>query len=223
MASTAQIQAALANAQHSTGPRSAEGKAASSKNALKLGLYSQALILPGEDPEELAALSRGYSERFRPQDPIEEILVEELVRAEWLKRRYRRIETQVFNERIAALPEGSDPESAVAQVFMQDAEGPRILQKVFRRQEAAERQFRYALTGLCKAVAERRRAAQAPPDSLLRLTRSRLFQNEPDLTPTRAGSTPAAPPPANSPARATTPRPASDPAGTLRLPQLRRP
>lgn len=156
MATTAQINAALANAQLSTRPRSAEGKAASSKNAIKLGLYAQTPILPGEDPEELAALARSFTERFRPQTPVEQAFVDDLVHAEWLKRRYRRIEAEVIHARFVSLPEDSDPNTALGRVFIQDAEGARLLEKIFRRQEAAERQHHRALTGLCQAVAERR-------------------------------------------------------------------
>ena len=40
----------------STGPRTAEGKAASSQNSFKHGLYSKQLVIQGEDPAELDAL-----------------------------------------------------------------------------------------------------------------------------------------------------------------------
>jgi hypothetical protein len=50
MATPAQIAANRANAQKSTGPRTAEGKAASRLNALKHGLDAESLIIPGEDP-----------------------------------------------------------------------------------------------------------------------------------------------------------------------------
>jgi len=44
-----QIQANRRNAQHSTGPRTAEGKAASSMNALKSGIDARSSVIPGED------------------------------------------------------------------------------------------------------------------------------------------------------------------------------
>ncbi|HXK07175.1 MAG TPA: hypothetical protein VMS37_32575 [Verrucomicrobiae bacterium] len=197
MASSAQINAALANAQHSTGPRSAEGKAASSKNALKLGLYAQALILPGEDPEELLALSRDYTERFHPQTPIEQLFFDQLVCAEWLQRRYGRIEAQFYQTRVAALPADTNSDDALTQVFIQDAEGPRILDKIARRQEAAGRQYRRALSGLLRAIAERQAALRKPANPPSRLLLRRC-KNEPDWYRTRPESTPAAPPSACS-------------------------
>jgi len=49
------------NAQHSTGPRSAAGKAAASRNAVKHGLLGvQALALPGEDQAAMDAHRDGY-------------------------------------------------------------------------------------------------------------------------------------------------------------------
>ena len=220
MASSAQINAALANAQHSTGPRSVEGKAASSKNALKLGLYAQTLLLPGEDPEQLLALSRDYTARFSPQTPIEQLFLDQLVFADWLQRRYRRIEAQFYQARVAALPEGTDPEDALTQVFMQDAEGPRILDKICRRLDAAGRQYQRALTGLLRAIAERQGVRRKPPQSPFRLL-LRSCKNEPDWYRTRPESTPPAPPSAPSAAPAAASRAASAPAASLQGERVR--
>ena len=52
MASERQIAANRLNAQASPGPRTAEGKAASSRNALTHGLTARTLLLEGEDPQE---------------------------------------------------------------------------------------------------------------------------------------------------------------------------
>ncbi|HTP34883.1 MAG TPA: hypothetical protein VMJ75_22055 [Candidatus Acidoferrales bacterium] len=202
MASSAQINAALANAQHSTGPRSVEGKAASSKNALKLGLYAHAPILPGEDPEEFAALARSFRGQFRPQTFIEKACLDDLIRCEWLKRRYYRIEAQVIQQRVAALAQDYDPDTALVQVFVQDAEGPRVLEKIHRRQEAVERLYHRALTSLRQAVKNRRLFPQEPPELPLPELHSSFFKNEPDSASTRSESTPAAPPSVSSAAPA---------------------
>jgi len=47
--SPARAEANRANAQHSTGPTSAEGKAKSSLNAVKTGLTGQTVLLPTDD------------------------------------------------------------------------------------------------------------------------------------------------------------------------------
>ncbi|HTS61162.1 MAG TPA: hypothetical protein VMH28_04015 [Candidatus Acidoferrales bacterium] len=161
MASMAQINAAVANAQKSTGPRTPEGKAVSSKNATKLGLYAQTLILPGEDPEELLAISRAFREEYCPETPTELALLDDIVLGHWLKRRYRRLETEVYNTCIDALPKDSDPDSAVTTVFVQDCEGSKLLEKIFRRQQFADRLFRRAVADLRAAIAFRRKLLAA--------------------------------------------------------------
>ena len=101
MATAAQLTACAANAQLSTGPRSPEGKAASS-NAVKLGLYSHANILPGEDPASLEQLTRDLEDQYHPQTADEFRLLHDLVRGIWLERRYTRIETEIIKVRFAA-------------------------------------------------------------------------------------------------------------------------
>ena len=55
MATQAQIEANRRNAQRSTGPRSAQGKAVSSRNALKYGIEPTGLLVP-VDHEHIDAL-----------------------------------------------------------------------------------------------------------------------------------------------------------------------
>ena len=55
MASAAQVLANKQNAQHSTGPKTTAGKAASSRNALKYGIFSTKL-LPSEDTSGIKIL-----------------------------------------------------------------------------------------------------------------------------------------------------------------------
>jgi hypothetical protein len=154
MSTTAQQLAAAANAQLSTGPRSPEGKANSSRNSLKLGLYARTLLLPGEDPAGLDELTRDFEARFNPQGPIESQLLEDAVRALWLKRRCYRIENEIIRARLAALPP-EDQDNPLGNVFIQDAEGANVLEKVFRRQQAADRQYRRAIADLTALQAAR--------------------------------------------------------------------
>jgi len=61
-----------------TGPRTAVGKLNSSRNALKKGIYSNAL-LPNEDPQALEAVADDLGRRFDVQDAAGEILVNRLL------------------------------------------------------------------------------------------------------------------------------------------------
>ncbi len=89
MATPAQIAANLANSQKSTGPKSSSGKARSSRNSFKHGLYSKALVLPDEDPAELDQLRASLRAEHQPINITEEILVNELAENFWRLRRMR--------------------------------------------------------------------------------------------------------------------------------------
>ena len=65
MPSLKQIEANRLNARKSTGPRTPEGKAKSRFNALKAGIDAGAEAIPGEDPDELLALSGRVLPRLR--------------------------------------------------------------------------------------------------------------------------------------------------------------
>ena len=52
MTTEKQLRANRKNAKKSTGPNTPEGKARSSKNALKHGLLARDAVLPGEDPAD---------------------------------------------------------------------------------------------------------------------------------------------------------------------------
>jgi len=81
-ATEAQIRANRENAKKSTGPRTAEGKAASSRNGLSHGLCAEKLMLAGEDPEEFLMLLRALFATFRPVGPAEEKLVMRIAAAQ---------------------------------------------------------------------------------------------------------------------------------------------
>jgi hypothetical protein len=97
MATPAQILANQANARRSTGPRTAEGKQASSANAKSHGLTSRSALVSGEDPEEYALFHRSYEDLYLPQNLIQQNMVTELADIEWRLRRVPEIEAQLLN------------------------------------------------------------------------------------------------------------------------------
>ena len=76
-----------ANAKKSTGPKSAEGKAKSSLNALKHGLRAEQLILPNEDPQVFQATVDDWIDALQPADAAESALVERAAMADWRLKR----------------------------------------------------------------------------------------------------------------------------------------
>jgi hypothetical protein len=103
MPTQAQLNANRLNAQKSTGPKSPAGKAASSLNALKSGIDAWSHIIPGEDPAELEALTAAYLLHYQPADPTQLSLVDTLISTEWIQRRLRRIEAQLWNYQLECL------------------------------------------------------------------------------------------------------------------------
>lgn len=110
MASEKQIAANRRNARKSTGPRTARGKARSSKNALTRGLSRQNLI-PGEDFREYKAHFASIEAEFQPTSFIEETLVRMIADAMWRMRRLNRME----NAYLAAVVESEKRKSGRAE------------------------------------------------------------------------------------------------------------
>jgi hypothetical protein len=96
MASVAQIQANRSNAQKSTGPRTAEGKAAASQNAVKHGLLAEQVVIHGEDPAEFDLYREGMLEELAPVGVVESMLAERAVSLAWRLRRAERLQSAVF-------------------------------------------------------------------------------------------------------------------------------
>jgi len=139
MTTPAQIAANRRNALKSTGPRTAAGKAASSRNGLRHGLTSRRAVVRGEDAQDFERFRAELRSALAPRDAREEVLAETVVYAAWRMRRAWRAEAQLFN-RAGHL----DP------VFSQ----PRELLTVIRHEASANRAFHRAL-----ALLERGRSA----------------------------------------------------------------
>jgi hypothetical protein len=95
MATAAQLSANQANAQNSTGPRTPEGKARVSQNAVTHGLTATRLVVRDDEVEDLAALQASLTVELDPHGPTETIVFDELLHAAWNLRRFRRIEAEL--------------------------------------------------------------------------------------------------------------------------------
>ena len=106
-ATSRQIRAFRKNAKHSTGPRTSEGKARSSQNARKHGLFARDTVLPDENPEEFLQLIAALEEELAAATDFERRLVHHIAATEWRMRRLIRLETgslthQLNQERLCA-------------------------------------------------------------------------------------------------------------------------
>ena len=165
--SEARINANRENAKKSTGPRTAEGKEASSRNGLLHGLCAEKHILPGEDPDEFLLLVGNLVDRFRPGGIAEEKLVLRIAAGQWRLDRAHNMEAALYldhfydvamkqeaRERQYAsrkkdaeedgqpvpdppAPPGTDQVSARA--FTVDCSGPNAIAKLARYETSIER------------------------------------------------------------------------------------
>lgn len=85
------------NAKLSTGPRTQNGLAKSSKNAMKHGLASQDTVLAHESIAAFRELYESMTESLSPFDQFEKVLVERIVNCTWRLKRIMRIEASMFD------------------------------------------------------------------------------------------------------------------------------
>ena len=96
MSSQEQIDANRQNGALSNGPATPEGKAASSKNALKHGLLSREILLPNEDPSAFAQFSDNLVAALKPIGELESVLVDRIIGLGWRLRRLSQIEAGIL-------------------------------------------------------------------------------------------------------------------------------
>ena len=92
MSTEAQRKANRQNAKKSTGPRTPEGKARSSQNAIKHGLLARDAVMADEDPAEYDRQLQILEENLFPKNAIEFELVLQIADSRWRLRRITRIE-----------------------------------------------------------------------------------------------------------------------------------
>ena len=88
--------ATIASERKSTGPRTPEGKAASSMNALKHGLTAKTPLLPGEDPQEYRDFVWSMILDLRPVGPVQAELAQRVGVLMWKRKRLEGAEEQAL-------------------------------------------------------------------------------------------------------------------------------
>ena len=198
MATQAQIEANRNNAKHSTGPRTAEGRSVSSRNALQHGMDAASIVIPGEDPAAYERLAADYQSDLAPQSALEQFQVDTIIRADWQRRRLKRIETKLYR---AILAEGATPEDIDIGI-LRDSPTGKLLRKVFAQIASLERAHSRAMAELRRCRAEREQAATNTiecvtdlPAELTARTAAKavpeFLRNEPNSAPQPAPESPA--------------------------------
>jgi hypothetical protein len=157
--STTRIEANRANAQFSTGPRTPEGKARSSQNAFKHGLFSNALGLAArplnEDRAEFEALRDGLWRDHCPAGADEEAIVDRMAALWWELARVHRLGQMHLRTR---LDQGVLPFVVMKELAVFGAEQSRLERSLTR-----QRKDLWLLQGRHQGVVDRagRKAAAA--------------------------------------------------------------
>ncbi|MEK6676686.1 MAG: hypothetical protein AABZ47_13670 [Planctomycetota bacterium] len=99
------------NARRSTGPKTQSGKRRSSRNALRHGLLAKAVVLQSSNSQETRAdfdaLIKDFIHELRPQNVLEETLVERIATCYWRLRRAQRFEVGSIRDLVESPDENS--------------------------------------------------------------------------------------------------------------------
>jgi hypothetical protein len=94
--SDAKLHANRENAQHSTGPRTEEGKAKSSLNAVKTGLTGRTILLPSDDVDAYQQLIARTFTDLSPLTDKEKAVVQIIADTEWRLLRIAPLEASIW-------------------------------------------------------------------------------------------------------------------------------
>jgi hypothetical protein len=133
MTSAAKAAASAANSRLSTGPRTEEGKAASSRNALKHGLTAKDLVVREDEREEFESLKSDLDAELAPEGVLETITFNQILHAAWNIQRFRRLESWLMSGDV-------DP--------VLDDSAAKTLDRLYRYVRTAERTYDRAIKQL---------------------------------------------------------------------------
>jgi len=93
---------ATRKSKRSGGPKTLEGKVASSRNAVKTGSYSSQIVLSSEEEADFKAFEGEFMNDFDPLGVVESSMVHELSVLAWKKLRLERVEHQMMRDQLKA-------------------------------------------------------------------------------------------------------------------------
>jgi hypothetical protein len=152
MATPAQVLANRDNAKLSTGPITAEGKLAASRNSTRHGLTGTQIVMPGEDAAAYEELRTNMHKAYAPANDPERVLVDQVAAGAWRLMRAQRVETAVLTK----LAEGADdPDAAIAAALL---ERPKDIARIQRYVTSAQSAYYKAMNELAKLQKARQAA-----------------------------------------------------------------
>ena len=175
MASEAQVAANRLNAQKSTGPRTAEGKAVVAQNAVKHGLLAREGVLRGEDGEEFERHREALLEELNPTGALEVILAARIVDLTWRLRRAAQDQNETFgalyDRHTAGAPEPAEPAqrgATLGRMILEDYSAGAVLERLLRCERRIEGSLFRNLNELRRVNDQRRKADGEAASTLAR-------------------------------------------------------
>ncbi len=160
------------NSRESTGPKSVQGKAHSSKNAWKHGLLTKEIVstnpLCMEDPKEFNDLLIGLRTSYSPVGQQEDILVQEIAACIWRNKRAFRSERGEIETRLHALKSELEDSPPILEAYrdsiqlLERAKAELKCRKTFSDQTVKELYGGFspdAITSFCEGTIRSRLAA----------------------------------------------------------------
>jgi hypothetical protein len=155
---------ARVNGAKSQGPKTPEGKAVSSMNALRHGLTASRPLLPGESQECFDEILKDYMEEYEPVGRAEVDLVHRMVVSKWREQRAWTVETAALRSHMPGPaneePAAPDPAACLTAAFISYTGNSRFLDCFYRQENAVTRRFDRAMDRLLEL--QERRHAIAP-------------------------------------------------------------
>ncbi len=170
MSTPSRIEINRANAQHSTGPKTAEGKQRSSLNALRHGLTGQIVVMPTEDLQAYQLHLESFTGEYAPIGATEANLVQALADTSWRLNRVAALETNLLtlgvthSSPLTGAPQQiQDAMSIVAALESQS----KALSNLSMHSQRLSRQFERTVTQLRDLQKTRRAQEKLDLDNLL--------------------------------------------------------
>ena len=156
------------NAQHSTGPKTPEGRKRASLNAFKHGLTAQTVVLPTEDNSPYYSFFESYVKDLKPVGMAEVQLVQAIADDTWRLNRSRTVENNLFmiglNDRYDKVDTEHEPVRQALAMADGIRDNVKTLTALSMHQQRVSRQIERSFKLLRELQAERKKQeAQAKP------------------------------------------------------------
>ncbi|MDQ2842370.1 MAG: hypothetical protein M3Y72_15265 [Acidobacteriota bacterium] len=161
-----------ANARFSTGPRTPQGKAISSLNAVKTGLTGRTVLLPSDDAAAYEKQLRDYESEYKPEGLRERELVQSLADTSWRLKRIPGLEMAIYAQGRVEFEDSFEDHHPDLRASMIDLQTHLKYEKQLRNLQLQEgrlhRRYEKEMTELRSLQKERRAQDELPKEPRIR-------------------------------------------------------